>query len=103
MNLLCKLMVPWKCAHLFQAQDAFFAFLTRRNRILNALRVILFVITAIFLFIGYNADDGGGWSLAAIRNHPYYLLAVLSLVLALGATLVIAENEKQLPKELHLK
>ena len=103
MKILCKLMAPWKCAHLFQSQNAFFAFLAKRNRFLNGLRVILFVITAILLFLGYNADDGGGWSLAAIRNQPYYLLAVLSLVLALGATLVIAENEKQLPEELHLK
>ena len=99
MKILCKLIIPWKCAHLFQTQDAFFAFLAKRNRFLNGLRIILFVITAFLLFLGYNADDGGRWSLAAIRNQPYYLLAVLSLALALAATLVIDKNEKQIKND----
>ena len=100
---LRKAFLPWKCAALFDSEAAFEAFLVQRNKALNAVRVGLFAVAAVLLFIGYNASDGGGWSFAAVREHPYYLIAAGVLVLALLVCLVIMENEKQLPEELRQK
>ena len=103
LNWLQKTFTPWKCAAFFDSEADFEAFLVRRNRLLNGVRVALFAVAAVLLFIGYNASDGGNWSIAAISDHPYYIIAVGVLVVALAVSLIIIENEKQLPKELHMK
>ena len=100
---LQKTFTPWKCAALFDSEAEFEAFLVRRNRVLNGVRVALFAVAAVLLFLGYNVSDGGGWSIAAVKEQPYYLIAVGVLVLALAVCLVIIENEKQLPEELRQK
>ena len=102
-KILYKLFVPWRCEVYFDDLNTFYGFLVRRNKTCNTVRVILFAVAAVLIFIGYNADDGGGWSLAAVASHPYYLIAVGVLVLALLVSLVIIQNEKQLPEELRMK
>ena len=91
-NLFCKLLTPWKAEALFDEYDTFCQFLITCNRIYNTIRVILFGITFVMLMIGY-----------ATVPQPYNTVAVVCLVLALGATLLIAQNEKELPKELRQK
>ena len=100
---LCKTFTPWRAGEYFESYDAYCSFLVRCNKICNAVRIVMFAAAAVLLFIGYNASDGGSWSIAAISDHPYYIIAVGVLVIALGMSLVIIENEKQLPKELHMK
>ena len=101
---LCRLFAPWRAEHTFDDLDAYFAFLVRYNKVMNAIRVILFAAAAVLLIVGYAVDDGaGGYSIAAIATHPFYLIAVAVLVAALGASLVIIQNEKQLPQALQQK
>ncbi|MCQ2419579.1 MAG: hypothetical protein MJ118_00430 [Clostridia bacterium] len=102
-EFLCKIFTPWRAGEYFENYDAYCSFLVRCNKICNAVRVVMFAAAAILLFIGYNVTDGGRWSIAAISDQPYYLIAVGVLVAALVVSLVIIENEKQLPKELHMK
>ena len=66
--------------------------LVRRNRFLNAVRVILFAVAAVGLILSYASD-----------RKLYNYIAAGVLVVALGITLVISENEKQLPEELRQK
>ena len=73
----------------FDDLDDFYAFLLRRNKLLNAVRVVFFLIAAACLMLGY-----------AFEPQPYNSVAVGALVLALGLSLVIIQNEKQLPPEL---
>lgn len=91
-SFFVKLFAPWKAEAEFEDEDAFRQFLLRRNRALNALRVVLFAAAAVCLLASYAFE---------IRTLDY--AAVGALVVALGATLVIAENEKQLPEELRQK
>lgn len=101
---LKKTFTPWKSASEFDSEDAFFAHLVRMNKALNAIRVILFAAAAVLLLLGYGADEpGAGYSIAAIRTQPYYLIAVLTLLAALGVSLLIIQNEKPLPPELRMK
>ena len=88
-SFFCKLFTPWKAERYFDDLDIFFEFLLRRNRALNTVRVIFFAIAAACLMLGYAFDP-----------QPYNAIAVGALVLALGLSLVILQNEKQLPPEL---
>ena len=103
MRFLCKAFTPWRAGAYFEDEAAYCDFLVRYNKTCNTIRVILFAAAAILLFIGYNVSDGGSWSIAAISDHPYYIIAVGVLVLALGVSHIIIENEKQLPDELRMK
>lgn len=69
--------------------DDFYDFLLRRNRVLNAVRVLFFAAAAVCLMLGY-----------AFEPQPYNAVAVGALVVALGLSLVIIQNEKKLPPEL---
>ena len=40
----------------------------------------------------------GGYSIADIANQPFYLIAVGVMVIALLLSLVMIQNEKQLPR-----
>ena len=84
-----KLFAPWTAGDCFDDLDDFYVFLLRRNKLLNAVRVVLFVVAAVCLMLSY-----------AFEPQPYNSLAVGALVLALGLSLVIIQNEKQLPPEL---
>ena len=84
-----KLFAPWTAEACFDDPDDFYDFLLRRNRILNAARVVFFLIAAVCLMLGY-----------AFEPQPYNAVAVGALVLALGLSLCIIQNEKQLPPEL---
>ena len=84
-----KLFAPWTAEVCFDDSDDFYAFLLRRNKILNAVRVVFFLIAAVCLMLGY-----------AFEPQPYNAIAVGALILALGLSLVIIQNEKQLPPEL---
>ena len=88
-KFLCKLFAPWTAERFFDDLDKYFAFLLRRNRTLNTVRVVFFLIAAVCLMLGYAFDP-----------QPYNAIAVAALVLALGLSLVIIQNEKQLPPEL---
>ena len=56
------------------------------------MRVILFAVAAVGLILSYASD-----------RKLYNYIAAGVLVVALGITLVISENEKQLPEELRQK
>lgn len=88
-KFFCKLFAPWKAERFFEALDDFYDFLLRRDRTLNAIRVVFFLIAAVSLMLGY-----------AFEPQPYNSVAVGALVVALGLSLVIIQNEKQLPPEL---
>ena len=88
-SFFCKLFAPWTAERFFDDVDDFYAFLLRRSKALNAVRVVLFAVAAVCLMLGYALDP-----------QPYNSLAVGALVLALGLSLVIIQNEKQLPPEL---
>lgn len=102
-RFFCKAFTPWRSEAYFEDDDTFCGYLVRYNRVCNTIRVILFAAAAILLFIGYNASDSESWSIAAISDHPYYIIAVGVLVLALGVSLIMIENEKKLPEELRAK
>lgn len=87
-SFFCKLLLPWAAESCFDAPDDFYQFLLRRNRLLNAIRVILFAVAAVALMLGYALDGG-----------PYNTVALIALVIALAVSLVIIQNEKQLPRE----
>ena len=84
----CKLFAPWKAEPYFGDPDSFFQFLLRRNRTLNTFRVVLFLAAAVCLMLGYAFDP-----------QPYNTVAVCVLAVALALSLVIIQNEKQLPPE----
>ena len=84
-----KLFAPWKAEACFDDVDDFYDFLLRRNKALNGVRTVFFLIAAVCLMLGY-----------AFEPKPYNYYAVGALVLALGLSLVILQNEKQLPPEL---
>ena len=71
-NFFCRLFAPWKAEGCFDELDDFYDFLLRRNRALNAVRVLFFAAAAVCLMLGY----------------------------AFEPSLVIIQNEKQLPPEL---
>ena len=85
-SFMRKLFAPWTAGDCFDDLDDFYVFLLRRNKLLNAVRVVLFVVAAACLMLCY-----------AFYPQPYNSLAVGALVLALGLSLVIIQNEKQLP------
>ena len=88
-SFMRKLFAPWTAGDCFDDFDDFYDFLLRRNKLLNAVRVVLFVVAAACLMLGY-----------AFEPQPYNSVAVGALILALGLSLVIIQNEKQLPPEL---
>lgn len=92
-QFFCKLVTPWLAEPYFDGQDAFYPFLVRYNHRCNTVRSILFVIAEILLVIGYGA----------VSTMPYYPICVALLVIALALSLIIAQNEKQLPEELRQK
>ncbi len=84
-----KFFAPWTAGDCFDDLDDFYVFLLRRNTLLNAVRVLFFAAAAVCLMLGY-----------AFEPQPYNSVAVGALVLALGLSLVIIQNEKQLPPEI---
>ena len=87
-----RLFAPWRAGGFFEREEDFRQFLVRRNRFLNAVRVILFAVAAVGLILSYASD-----------RKLYNYIAAGVLAVALGITLVISENEKQLPEELRQK
>ena len=88
-SFMRKLFAPWTAGDCFDDLDDFYALLLHRNKVLNVVRVVFFLIAAVCLMLGY-----------AFEPQPYNSVAVGALVLALGLSLVIIQNEKQLPPEL---
>ena len=60
-----KLFAPWTAEACFDDLDDFYAFLLRRNKLLNAVRVVFFLIAAACLMLGY-----------AFEPQPYNSVAV---------------------------
>ena len=100
----CRTFTPWRAAALFEDGDAWFAYLVRYDKVCNAIRVVLFAGTMVLLILGYAVSDtDNGYSIADLANQPFYLIAVIVLVVALGISVVMIENEKQLPKDMQSK
>ena len=91
-NFFVRLFTPWKAAGCFASESEFEDFLIRRSRVLNAVRAVFFGVTAVCLILAYATD----WTY-------FNYIAAGAMVLALGLTLVIIQNEKQLPEELRQK
>ena len=91
-NVFVKLLAPWKASGCFSSEADFQDFLLRRSRALNAVRVVFFAVTVVCLILSYATD----WTW-------FNYIAAGAMVLALGLTLVIIQNEKQLPEELRQK
>ena len=72
----CRTFTPWRAAALFEVGDAWFAYLVR---------------------YGYAMTDDVAYA------HPWYTIALAALVPAFLISLLIAQNEKQLPKDLQQK
>ena len=83
-----KLFLPWRSAFLFDDDTAFHAFLRRKNRRMNAERIVLLLLAFLGLLVSYAAD-------LKIGN----VAAVCALVIAALLTLMIAKNEKICPAE----
>ena len=64
-NFFCRLFAPWKAEGCFDELDDFYDFLLRRNRALNAVRVLFFAAAAVCLMLGY-----------AFEPQPYNAVAV---------------------------
>lgn len=88
-KFFCKLFTPWRAAAYFDDKEQFQDFLLKVSRRLNTFRIVMFAITAICLIVAYMYDQ-------VTLNY----VGVGFLVFALGATVVIGENDKQLPEEL---
>lgn len=103
-DFFCRLFAPWRAGDQFESADAFYGFLLGRNKVLNVIRVVLFAVTMVLLILGYAVSDtGNGYSIADLASQPFYLIAVGILVAALGVSVVMIENEKQLPKDMQSK
>ena len=103
-DLLCRLFAPWRAGAQFDSPELFYGFLLARNRLLGTIRNICFAAALVLLILGYAVSDGtSGYSIADLANQPYYLIAVGVMVLALLLSLVMIQNEKQLPKEMRPK
>lgn len=89
MDFLRKKFAPWTAADCFCTDEAFFAYLRFYNRVCNTLRVILFAAAFVLLIVGF----------AGASTQPYYYICAGVLVVALGLSLLIAQNEKLLPEE----
>ena len=59
--------------------------------------VVLFAVAALMLIAGYAMTDDVAYA------HPWYTIALAALVPAFLISLLIAQNEKQLPKDLQQK
>ena len=88
-NFFCRLVTPWRTGALFDTDEAFFRFLVSYDRRCNTVRVVMFAVAFVMLLMGY----------AGKSTQPYYAVCVIALVVALGLSLIIAQNEKQLPDD----
>ena len=52
-SFMRKLFAPWTAGDCFDDLDDFYVFLLRRNKLLNAVRVVFFLIAAACLMLGY--------------------------------------------------
>lgn len=93
----CKIFTPWRAAAEFDDTKAYFSYLVRYDKRCNTLRVLLFVVALAMLMAGYALTDTVSYA------HPWYTIAIAALVPALLITLLIEQNEKQLPRELQQK
>lgn len=93
----CRTFTPWRAAALFEDGDAWFAYLVRYDKVCNAIRVVLFAVAALMLIAGYAMTDDVAYAHPVVYNcaggaGPAFLISLL-----------IAQNEKQLPKDLQQK
>ena len=90
-EFFCRLFTPWRAGAQFDAPEAFYGFLLARNKLLGIIRNLCFGAALVLLIIGYAVSDGtSGYSIADI--------AVGVMVIALLLSLVMIQNEKQLPR-----
>lgn len=94
---LCKVFTPWRAEAEFDDGQAYFAYLVRYNKRCNTVRVLLFAVALVMLMAGYALTDTVSYA------HPWYTIAIAALIPALLVTLVIGQNEKQLPEDLQQK
>lgn len=99
-DFFCRVLMPWRAAAQFDELEEFYGFLLTRNKHLGRFRNVLFVATVILLLVGYALPSEGGYSIADFANQPFYLIAVGVLVVALLISVVMIQNEKQLPPNL---
>jgi len=98
-EFFCRLFTPWRAGAQFDAPEAFYGFLLARNKLLGIIRNLCFGAALVLLIVGYAVSDGpSGYSIADIANQPFYLIAVGVMVIALLLSLVMIQNEKQLPR-----
>ncbi len=94
-HFLTRLLTPWRAGPLFTENEAFYGFLARRNRLLGVLRAILLAAAAGLLICSYALSDQ--------PRNVYMTGALCALLLTLGVSLLIIQNEKALPEERRAK
>ena len=79
-----KLFAPWTAEACFDDSDDFYAFLLRRNKILNAVRVVFFLIAAVCLMLGFMERLLGFFLLfrfyGAGRNRLLVLIELITVL-----------------------
>ena len=95
-EFFCRLFTPWRAGAQFDAPEAFYGFLLARNKLLGIIRNLCFGAALVLLIVGYAVSDGTSGS--SIATQPFYLIAVGVMVIALLLSLVMIQNEKQLPR-----
>lgn len=80
-----KWLLPWTAAEQFKTEQEFQSWLKRRHRGFTDLRMVLLVIAAAVLLVGYVLD-----------RRPVMLLTIIPLVLLLLATMALDQIEKRM-------
>lgn len=85
MEKLRKLWLPWAAAAQFSSEEEYAAWLSRRLKVFGDIRMLLLVLAAGLLIVGYVLDQ-----------RPVMLLTVLPLVLVLLLSLAVGKTETAL-------
>ena len=82
-NYLCKHLMPWRARNCFDSEESFSGWLERCRKRLTDCRMVLVLLAALPLIVGYMLDQ-----------HAIMLLAIvpLSLVLLFSMALDRIEN-----------
>jgi len=82
-----KHFLPWTAGDTFDSEEAFQAFLKKKQKLCTDLRIIFVLIAAAPLIVGYIMD-----------LRPLMLVTIAPLLVVLAATAGLDQIEKRLPQ-----